>query len=100
MQSSTVPDAPDPSQAITAAPGGPPDAVIEAVGLPGAIDSAIRWAGMGGTVVSLGLCTTQDAFSPEAATMKEARLLPSTPEALRGSGPDCKVLVAPGFDGG
>jgi len=126
-------DAPDPAQAITATLGGPPDAVIEAVGLPGAIDSAIRWAGMGATVVSLGLCTTQDAFSPEAATMKEVRLLfsvcssrqefahaagvlavdsrpralitrtiglaelPSTFEALRGSGPDCKVLVSPGI---
>lgn len=68
-------DCTDPAAAVRDALGGPPDAVIEAVGLPGAIAAAIDCVKTGGVVVSLGLCTTDDSFRPEIATMKEVRLL-------------------------
>lgn len=68
-------DAPDAVAAVRDVLGGPPDAVIEAAGVPGAIAEAIDHVKTGGTVVSLGLCNEPDTFRPEIAVMKEVRLL-------------------------
>jgi threonine dehydrogenase-like Zn-dependent dehydrogenase len=65
----------DAKDALMQVLGAQPDAVIEAVGLRGAIADAIDWVKPCGTVVSLGLCPEADSFRPEIATMKEVRLL-------------------------
>ncbi|MBR0863511.1 alcohol dehydrogenase catalytic domain-containing protein [Bradyrhizobium diazoefficiens] len=54
--------------------GGPPDIVFECVGKPGLIQLAIDHVRPRGTVLVLGLCTTQDTFMPFGALNKEVRL--------------------------
>lgn len=70
--------APDPDQRlprqVAAALGGPPDVVLECVGLPGMIQTALDCVRARGLVVVLGFCTTADSFHPAAAVAKEARI--------------------------
>ena len=55
---------PDDPDAVARAFPAPPDIVVEAVGKSGALGQAAQYAGMGGTVVSLGMCITQDPVLP------------------------------------
>jgi len=62
-------------EALREALEGEADHVVEAVGLPGAIATAMAHARTGGAVVSLGLCIEPDTFLPELGVMKELRLI-------------------------
>jgi threonine dehydrogenase-like Zn-dependent dehydrogenase len=64
----------DESARIEAALGGPPDIVIEAVGVPGMLAKTIQLVQPKGTVVSLGFCTQADPVVPAAACMKHVTL--------------------------
>jgi threonine dehydrogenase-like Zn-dependent dehydrogenase len=44
--------------------GGPPDIVLECVGLPGMIQRSLACVKTGGRVVALGVCINQDHFHP------------------------------------
>lgn len=68
---------------IAAALGGPPDIVIECIGVVGALTQSIAMVRTGGTVVSLGFCTKPDPILPGFATFKQARLLFSMAYTLR-----------------
>ena len=61
--------------AIPTALGGPPDIIAECVGKPGMLQKAIDLAPWGGTVLSMGMCTVNDAVLPAQCTFKELRLL-------------------------
>lgn len=56
--------------AIETALGGPPDLVIEAIGKPGMLQMAIDKAPLGGTVVSMGMCTVPDPIIPALSAFK------------------------------
>jgi threonine dehydrogenase-like Zn-dependent dehydrogenase len=60
--------------AITRALGGEPDIVAECIGKPGMIGLAIQHARLGGTVLSLGMCTVADPLLPAFAVFKEVSL--------------------------
>lgn len=61
-------------KASAVALGGPPDIVFECVGKPGLIQMAIEHVRPRGTVLVLGLCTTQDTIMPFGALNKEVRV--------------------------
>jgi threonine dehydrogenase-like Zn-dependent dehydrogenase len=61
-------------QAASAALGGMPDVVIEAVGKKGVIAQAINCVRPAGTVVVLGFCSQFDSFLPAIAVWKEVNL--------------------------
>ena len=69
---------PDPEQRLSRqvakALGSAPDVVLECVGLPGMIATAIDCVRPRGLVVVLGLCLTADTFQPALAVAKEVRL--------------------------
>jgi threonine dehydrogenase-like Zn-dependent dehydrogenase len=65
----------DDAARIDAALGGPPDIVIEAVGVPGYLGKAIQHVQPKGIVVSLGFCTQPDSVVPAIACMKHVSLL-------------------------
>jgi (R,R)-butanediol dehydrogenase/meso-butanediol dehydrogenase/diacetyl reductase len=70
-----LPDsAQDLPRAATAALGGMPDVVIEAVGKPDLIAQAVNCVRPAGTVVVLGFCTVPDSFVPAIAVWKEVKL--------------------------
>lgn len=54
--------------------GGPPEFVIECVGLPGMLGRATSLVAPRGTVVMAGACMQQESFMPIVATMKELRV--------------------------
>ncbi len=54
--------------------GNAPDIVFEGAGKPGAIATALEHVGNRGTVVSSGMCLSQDSFMPGFAMMKQVRL--------------------------
>jgi threonine dehydrogenase-like Zn-dependent dehydrogenase len=60
--------------AIARALGGEPDVVAECIGKPGMIGLAIDQVRLGGTVLSLGMCTAPDALLPAFAVFKEVSL--------------------------
>ena len=60
--------------AIERALGGPPDIVAECIGKPGMIGLAIEQAKLGGTVLSLGMCTAPDTVLPAFAVFREVSL--------------------------
>lgn len=64
----------DVDQAVRDALGGAPDVVLEAVGMPGALDQAISHVKPMGRVVSLGFGNQPDMIRPDMATWKEANL--------------------------
>jgi (R,R)-butanediol dehydrogenase/meso-butanediol dehydrogenase/diacetyl reductase len=53
----------------------PPDCVVEGTGRPGALGEAVARARVGGTVVSLGMCTGHDPVVPAFNAFKEATLV-------------------------
>jgi threonine dehydrogenase-like Zn-dependent dehydrogenase len=61
--------------AIEAALGGPPDIIAECVGKPGMLQKAIDLAPWRGTLLSMGMCTVNDAVLPAQCTFKELRLI-------------------------
>jgi threonine dehydrogenase-like Zn-dependent dehydrogenase len=65
----------DDAARISARLGGPPDIVIEAVGVPGMLAKSIGLVAPNGTVISLGFCTSPDSVVPALTCMKQARLL-------------------------
>jgi 2-desacetyl-2-hydroxyethyl bacteriochlorophyllide A dehydrogenase len=62
------------AQAASAALGGPPDVVIEAVGKKDLIAQAVNCVRPAGTVVVLGFCSVPDSFIPAIAVWKEVRM--------------------------
>lgn len=64
----------DDPQSIEAALGGPSDIVAECIGKPDMIGQAIDKVRLGGTVVSMGMCSTPDPILPAFATFKEVSL--------------------------
>ena len=66
-------DEDDPAE-LEQALGGAPHIVVECVGKPGMIGLALDHVRLGGTVVSMGMCTRPETFLPAALTFKEARL--------------------------
>jgi len=63
----------DPAAVARALPE-PPDIVVEGTGKPGALQTAIGYARIGGTVVSLGMCTSADPVIPALSAFKEVTL--------------------------
>jgi threonine dehydrogenase-like Zn-dependent dehydrogenase len=55
--------------------GAMPDVVFECIGMPGALDLAIRHVRSNGVVVSLGQCMEPDSISVTRATSKQVRLI-------------------------
>ena len=88
---------------VRTALGGAPDIVFECVGRPGMLAQALEHVRVRGTVVMLGLCTSEDSFIPFRAVSKEARFLTSAyftiPEyraaldALNGGASTAQALV-------
>ena len=66
-------DDPDP-EALTRALGGQPDIVAECVGKPGMIARAIDKVRLGGSVLSLGMCSMPETIIPAMNTFKEVSL--------------------------
>jgi (R,R)-butanediol dehydrogenase/meso-butanediol dehydrogenase/diacetyl reductase len=60
--------------AVTAALGGPPDVVIEAIGKKDLIAQALNCVRPSGTVVVLGFCSVPDSFIPAVAVWKEVTM--------------------------
>ncbi|MDG2003800.1 MAG: alcohol dehydrogenase catalytic domain-containing protein [Novosphingobium sp.] len=60
--------------AIEAALGGPPDIVAECIGKTGMLQLAVDKAPIGGTVLSLGMCTVPDPVIPALNSFKEISL--------------------------
>jgi threonine dehydrogenase-like Zn-dependent dehydrogenase len=67
-------DVPDAAAAVNDALGGPPDIVIEAVGLGGAIAAALNYVRPEGTIVGLGYWGEPDSFVPAFAMWKGVRI--------------------------
>ena len=66
-----------PVEDATRALGGPPEIVFECVGKAGLVQRSIEHAAKRGTVVIVGLCTTQDQYMPFTLIQKEITLVPS-----------------------
>lgn len=64
----------DESERINAALGGPPDLVLECAGASGVLGKAIELVRPGGTIVSLGFCTSPDPIVPAIATWKRVTM--------------------------
>ncbi|MCB5946073.1 alcohol dehydrogenase catalytic domain-containing protein, partial [Acidocella sp. KAb 2-4] len=60
---------------LAAVLGGPPDIVVEGAGAPGLLQQALDLIRPGGSILSLGGCTTPDPILPALAMWKEARFL-------------------------
>lgn len=59
---------------VAAALGGMPDIVLECVGAVGMTQKSVELVAPGGTVVSLGFCTSPDPILPSLATWKQVTL--------------------------
>jgi (R,R)-butanediol dehydrogenase/meso-butanediol dehydrogenase/diacetyl reductase len=57
--------------------GAMPDVVFECVGKPGILAQALEHVRPRGSIVMLGLCTTQDSFVPFRAVSKEVKFITS-----------------------
>lgn len=66
-------DEDDPAE-LDLALGGAPHIVAECVGKPGMLNLALDHVRMGGSVVSLGMCTRPEPLLPARLTFKEAKL--------------------------
>lgn len=62
------------AERVSAALGGMPDIVLECVGAVGMTQKAVELAAPGGTVVSLGFCTSPDPILPSLATWKQVTI--------------------------
>ena len=60
---------------VQAALGGPPDLVLECIGVVGALQQCINHAKINGKVVSLGFCTSPDGVLPSISTFKQVTLI-------------------------
>jgi (R,R)-butanediol dehydrogenase/meso-butanediol dehydrogenase/diacetyl reductase len=54
---------------------GDPDIVVECVGQPGMLGSAVDWVRSQGTVISMGMCMRPEGLLPAQCTFKDMRLL-------------------------
>ena len=68
------PSAGDVAEAYAALTGGPPDLVIECVGIPGMLGMCIDLVKFQGKVMVCGVCTQAETFVPLAALAKEVCL--------------------------
>lgn len=68
------PETEDVAEAFTKLTGGPPDIVIECVGVPGMLGQCIDLVAHQGKVMVCGVCTKPDSFVPLAALAKEVCL--------------------------
>jgi len=66
-------DEDDPAE-LEHALGGPPHIVAECIGKDGMINLALDHVRLGGTVISMGMCTRPEPIIPFRQTFKEARL--------------------------
>jgi threonine dehydrogenase-like Zn-dependent dehydrogenase len=73
---------PELAHEVNAALGGPPQAVIECIGAPGALTAAIDLVAVRGSVISLGMCMQPDTVSPFMAGFKGISLHFSAAYAL------------------
>lgn len=64
----------NPAETVTEALGGPPHAVFECVGLPGAMMQAMELVAPRGTVVGLGACNEPEQIVANLGLMKELRI--------------------------
>ncbi|OAP33353.1 MULTISPECIES: alcohol dehydrogenase catalytic domain-containing protein [Sphingobium] len=62
------------AERVSAALGGMPDIVLECVGAVGMTQKAVELVAPGGTVVSLGFCTSPDPILPSLATWKQVTI--------------------------
>jgi threonine dehydrogenase-like Zn-dependent dehydrogenase len=62
------------TERVSAALGGMPEIVFECVGAVGMTQKAVDLVGPGGTVVSLGFCTSPDPILPSLATWKQVTM--------------------------
>lgn len=62
------------AERVAAALGGMPDIVLECVGAVGMTQKAVELVAPGGTVVSLGFCTSPDPILPSLATWKQVTI--------------------------
>jgi (R,R)-butanediol dehydrogenase/meso-butanediol dehydrogenase/diacetyl reductase len=68
----TGPD--DTARVVEALGGAAPEIVLECIGAPGILSSAIQHAAMFGHVLSLGFCTSPETLIPAVAAWKGVRL--------------------------
>ncbi|MBV1689581.1 alcohol dehydrogenase catalytic domain-containing protein [Novosphingobium sp. G106] len=64
----------DPTALDRAMPA-PPDIVVEGIGKPGALGEAVSRLRTGGTIVSLGMCTSHDPVIPAFTAFRDATLI-------------------------
>jgi (R,R)-butanediol dehydrogenase/meso-butanediol dehydrogenase/diacetyl reductase len=64
----------DVSERFVELAGGAPTVVVDAVGVPGSMQTAIDYAPIDGRVVVVGLCMVPDRFKPAEAVIKEIDL--------------------------
>lgn len=68
---------------VNAALGGMPEIVFECVGKPGILAQALEHVRPRGSIVLLGLCTTEDSFVPFRAVSKEVKFITSAFYSMR-----------------
>lgn len=61
--------------ALERALGGPAHIVVECVGKEGLLGTALQYLRLGGTVISMGMCTRPETIVPAGLTFREARLV-------------------------
>ena len=81
-------------EAVQTLLGGAPDIVLEAVGLPGALEQAVNHVRPLGRVVSLGFGNQMDTLRPDLATWKDVSLAFSLCYGLRDFEHTVRVLAA------
>lgn len=87
-------DVDDEIEAVQSLLGGAPDIVLEAVGLPGALEQAVNHVRPLGRIVSLGFGNQVDALRPDLATWKDVSLAFSLCYGLRDFEHTVRVLAS------
>lgn len=65
----------DDADAIARAfPAGPPRMAVESIGKPGQLHFAVQHVGLGGSVISLGMCTVNDPVVPAFSAFRDVTL--------------------------
>lgn len=65
----------DDPEALDRAMPEPPDIVVEGIGKPGALGEAVARMRTGGTILSLGMCTSHDPVIPAFTAFRDATLI-------------------------
>lgn len=86
----------DPAELMQAL-GGAPHIVAECVGKEGMINLALGHVRLGGTVISMGMCSQTEAILPAGLTFKEARLIFPLAYSAQEYAQTARVLEAESF---